>query len=114
MKSFIPVSADSHFPLENLPYGIGRPAFGGEPRLLTRIGNTVVDLAALEAAGLFEAHGAVLPEGTFAKPALNDFMALGREAWTAARRTITRFLSEDSVIPLGRVDTTSIAFHPID
>lgn len=113
MKSFITVSADSHFPLENLPYGIGRPISGGEPRVVTRIGDMVVDLAALEAAGFFSAHGAVLPEGTFAQPVLNDFMALGRSAWTAARRTITQLLSEDEVLLRDDADLRETALRPV-
>jgi fumarylacetoacetase len=94
MKSFIPVPADHDFPIQNLPYGIGRPKSGGDPRVLSRIGDFAVDLMQLQREGRF---GMVrgLPEGVFARHSLNDFMALGRAVWRDVRETLTTLLSED-------------------
>lgn len=94
MKSFIPVHADHDFPIQNLPYGIGQPRSGGDPRVLSRIGDFAVDLMQLQREGRF---GMVrgLPEGVFARHSLNDFMALGREVWRDVRETLTTLLSED-------------------
>src|SRR5438128_1619490 len=60
LRSFVPVAADSHFPIQNLPYGIFRPRSGGEPRVGVAIGEQVLDLAALERRGLL---GAGMPSG---------------------------------------------------
>jgi fumarylacetoacetase len=45
-SEWVPVPADSDFPLENLPFGIVRPAPGDSPRAVVRIGDHVLDLAA--------------------------------------------------------------------
>jgi fumarylacetoacetase len=52
LRSFIEVSPDSHFPLENLPYGVFQPA-QGNPRVGVAIGDLVLDLSALVELGLF-------------------------------------------------------------
>jgi len=94
MKSFVPLAPESHFPIQNLPYGVGRPRSGGDARVLTAIGDHVLDLAAVQEAGLLR-DCAGLPEGTFAQSSLNPFMALGRPVWSAVRSRITQLLSED-------------------
>jgi fumarylacetoacetase len=94
LRAFLPVAAESHFPIQNLPYGVFRWPHGGEPRVGVAIGDWVLDLAALEAAGLFrgpELRG----RPVFGQPALNLFMSLGRPAWTEARATISRLLRAD-------------------
>ncbi|MEK6249235.1 MAG: hypothetical protein N2C12_13720, partial [Planctomycetales bacterium] len=50
-KSFVPVDDDSHFPIQNLPYGVFRSG-DREPRVGVAIGNNVLDLAELEQQGL--------------------------------------------------------------
>ena len=75
------------FPLQNLPYGVFS-VNGDAPRCGVAIGDQILDLAAAEAAGLIDA------QGTFAAPQLNDFMALGRDAWAATRARLTELLSE--------------------
>jgi fumarylacetoacetase len=77
----------SPYGVTNLPYGVFRTD-GGQPRIGVRIGSWVLDLAAAEAADL------VLAAGTLCRPALNDFMALGRPQWTAVRQRITELLSD--------------------
>ena len=52
LKSFIEVAPDSHFPLENLPYGIFKPR-EGKPRVGAAIGDDIVDLSILEELGHF-------------------------------------------------------------
>ncbi len=73
-----------HFPLANLPYGVFSRQ-GEASRCGVALGDMVVDLAALEAAGLLGLDGPPV----FDQPALNDFMARGREAWEAARSRLT-------------------------
>jgi fumarylacetoacetase len=68
------------FGLDNLPYGVFSPA-GGAPRVGVRLGDDVVDLAAL------------LDDPVFAAPSLNAFMAQGRDRWTQVREQITERLA---------------------
>ncbi|GAB4373280.1 MAG: fumarylacetoacetase [Acidobacteriota bacterium] len=94
LESFVDVSPDSPFPIQNLPFGVFRPGPGFDPRVGTRIGDTVVDLGVLESRGLFD--GPELSGRTvFARPRLNDLLALGRPAWREARATISRLLRRD-------------------
>lgn len=60
LRSFVKVDPDSHFPIENLPYGVFSPASacgGGDaaaPRPGVAIGDFVLDLSVVSAAGLFD------------------------------------------------------------
>ena len=73
--------ADCDFPIQNLPFGVFSKD-GEVPRCCTAIGDCVLDLAALEGAGLVQAGGEA---SVFNKPELNAFMALGTAAWSAVR-----------------------------
>jgi len=92
-KSFIDVAPDSHFPLQNLPYGVFSTRAQRSPRAGVAIGDKVLDLAVLEQAGLLS----VAPAGqrVFDRATLNAFIALGRSAWTRARLRIAEVLRED-------------------
>ncbi len=94
MRSFIPVAADSPFPIQNLPFGIFRPNAGGAARVGVAIGEHVLDLAVLEERGMLDGIGDGAP--VFARPALNHFMSLGRPAWRKARETIAHLLDEQT------------------
>ena len=94
MKSFIEVAPDSHFPIQNLPFGIFKPA-QGDARVGVAIGEFVLDLSVLEEAGHFQ--GSEFPSGNvFSEDALNGFLALGRPAWSKARQVIQDLLSADT------------------
>jgi fumarylacetoacetase len=94
LKSFIDVAPDSHFPIQNLPFGIFKPA-GGDARVGVAIGEFVLDLSVLEEAGHF--HGSEFPKGNvFSQDALNGFLALGRPAWSKARTVIQNLLAADT------------------
>lgn len=93
-KSFIEVSPDSHFPIQNLPYGVFRPRKGGSARIGVAIGEYVLDLALLEHTGHFQ--GTLLAgKGVFQKSTLNSFMSLGLQAWQEARARIQHLLSDE-------------------
>ena len=93
-RSWIDVSAGSSFPVTNLPFGIFRPIAGGEARVGVAIGEDILDLAELAAAGLLTA---ALSEalGVFARSSLNAYLALGRPAWRRVRAELQRLLSAD-------------------
>ena len=58
LKSFIEVHPDSHFPIQNLPYGVFKRETASDPRPAVAIGDYVLDLSVLASAGLF--HGPLL------------------------------------------------------
>jgi fumarylacetoacetase len=90
MKSWLESAnrAGCDFPVQNLPYGVFSRD-GESPCCATAIGDFVLDLAALEQAGLIHAAG------TFAEPALNGFMALGPASWAETRARLTSLLVTD-------------------
>lgn len=90
------VPTDSDFSVENLPFGVAAPVDGGAPRVVTRIGDHVVFVADVD-------HD--VPRAVFEEPALNSFLALGRDAWRATRDALTRFLTDaERERPLLHVD----------
>src|ERR1044072_4809907 len=94
LKSFIEVEPDSHFPIQNLPFGIFKPS-DGNARVGVAIGEFVLDLSVLEEGGHFQ-----LPEfqnrRVFSESALNSFLTLGRPAWRKTREIIQDLLSENN------------------
>jgi len=94
LRSWMPVPDGSHFPIQNLPYGVFRPKAGGDPRIGVAIGEHVLDLAAVERAGLLDA-ALLRAAGVFLERDLNAFLAAGRPIWLRARQAISRLLSAD-------------------
>ncbi|KAL1805896.1 hypothetical protein ACET3Z_028964 [Daucus carota] len=92
LKSFLEISPDSHFPMENLPYGVFKPDECSAPRPGVAIGDYVLDLQVIASAGLF--NGPILANSDcFHQPNLNKFLEMGRPAWKEARATIQKLLS---------------------
>ena len=80
---------DHPFPLNNLPCGVfSRP--GEEPRCGVAIGDFVLDMAALEEAGLLALPGAPFLDVPF----WNEVMEAGPEVWAALRAQLTALLVE--------------------
>ena len=80
MKSWVTSanSAETDFPLNNLPYGVFSTA-DLEPRCGVAIGDMILDCQAAEEAGLI-----ALDSGpVFDVPFWNEVMELGPEAWDA-------------------------------
>lgn len=92
MTSWIAIAPDSDFTLQNIPFGIF--SAGNGLRVGIAIGTKVLDLAAVQQAGLFDGIG--LPFGIFERPVLNDFLALGKPVWTATRNHIISLLSSEN------------------
>ena len=53
-KSFIEVNSESHFPIQNLPYGVFSTKDNKTPRIGVAIGDYVLDLSVLEKEGFFK------------------------------------------------------------
>lgn len=94
-RTWVDGPADTLFPIQNLPYGAFRTESGGA-RIGVAIGEYVLDLAELHRAGLFD-KTPVMDENVFERKQLNDFMALGRDAWRAVRRRLVALLSPEPV-----------------
>ena len=94
LKSFIEVPADSHFPLENLPFGIFQPK-GGDARIGVAIGGLIVDLSILEELGHFQSSE-FQNQRVFRTDSLNLFLSLGRPAWRKTRSILQHLLSADT------------------
>ncbi len=91
---WVPVPADSHFPITNLPYGVasrsgaasGQEAGAAPPRPVVRIGDHALPLTAVSNP-LLDA------------PTLNPFMAAGRAEWDAVRARVVELLTDDAHRP---------------
>ena len=96
LRSFVEVSPDSDFPIQNLPFGVFQPK-QDKPRVGVAIGDRVVDLSALEELGHFQS-----PEfqgrKVFSEESLNSFLALGRPAWRKTREILQHLLAADTPI----------------
>ena len=77
-KSWIGYSSDSHFPIQNIPFGV----FLTRDNVITigtRIGDWAIDLGALQELGYFE--GVPLTDDMFMQDSLNDFISDGKKTW---------------------------------
>ena len=83
---------DSDFPIQNLPFGVFRPAGNMPARVGVAIGDRILDVAA--AASSFDGPAAEAAKAC-AAPDLNHFMSLGPPAWSALRLALSRGLSAD-------------------
>ena len=84
-------SADTQFPLNNLPYGVFSTD-DLDTRCGVAIGDMILDMAAVEEASLINLD----EDGAFDLPFWNDVMELGPEVWTALRIRLIEMLSEGS------------------
>ena len=93
LRSFIEVDPSSHFPIQNLPYGVFTTPTTLERRVGIAIGDFVLDLSVLELEGLIQP---VASDAVFSRPTINDFMSLGPHTWTRVRMRISELLRHDN------------------
>ncbi len=109
LKSFIDVAPDSHFPIQNLPFGIFKPS-QDVARVGVAIGEFVLDLSVLEELGHFQSpefqNGRV-----FSESALNSFLALGQPAWRKARDVLQHLLAANTATLRDDAALRRRAFH---
>jgi fumarylacetoacetase len=84
-------TADTDFPLNNLPCGVYSMQ-SHDRRCGVAIGDSIVDIGALERSGLLE----LAAKPVFTEPHWNTFMALGPDAWKAFRHRLTALLAAGS------------------
>jgi fumarylacetoacetase len=94
LKSFVEVAVDSHFPIQNLPFGVFSTDAEPTPRVGVAIGDQIVDLAVLEESSLLTAGST--GSRVFNQPSLNTFIALGQAVWRETRASVSELLRHDS------------------
>ncbi len=90
-KSWIPVPADSDFPIQNIPFGV----FLTRDDVITigtRIGDHAIDLGALHQLGYFK--DIPLTDDIFLQDSLNDFISDGKKTWRLVRNRISELFEQ--------------------
>lgn len=93
LRSWVQVTPDSDFPIQNLPFGIFKTV-EKTPRAGVAIGDYILDLAVVADAGLLHTVG--FDTSVFSKSVLNDFIALGKTTTNAVRERISELLNADN------------------
>lgn len=110
MKSFIQYEENSDFSIYNIPFGVGIFS-DDEIACVTRIGDTVINLAVLYDQGYFDEFN--LGENVFEAFTLNEFISLGKSVTVPVREHIQKLLLEGS--ELSKDEETQLeAFHNIE
>jgi len=93
LDSWVEISANSDFPIYNLPLGIIKHK-NGNISAATAIGEYVIDISVLHRSDYFK--DITLPAGIFEKASLNDFMALGKPVFRLVRQRLMALLTRDN------------------
>jgi len=109
LRSFIEVTPDSHFPLENLPFGIFKTR-SGMACVGVAIGEYVVDLAALDQAGQLRCSE-TQDRHLFSRDSLNAFLDRGRSAWRQVREALQHLLSAETSTLRDNAELRSRVFY---
>jgi fumarylacetoacetase len=112
LQSFIEVKADSHFPIQNLPYGVCRSKKNGDVFICTAISEYVVNLKELEAAGVFK--DSKLNEKVFRESTLNKFIGQNHETWLSVRQVLSDLLNGDEPALRDDEELREKVFIPMD
>jgi fumarylacetoacetase len=95
LTSWVEVSKESHFPIQNIPFGI----FSTEkrsPRIGIAIGDYILDLAVLAEKGYLKSLN--IDPQIYSKGYLNDLIALGKSTTKLLRAKIIDLLRSDNII----------------
>ena len=87
--SWIESAQGSEFPIQNLPYGVCR-----KHGIVIAIGDFALNVQSAIEAGVLNVSGEIAC--ALSSKNLNDFMSLGKDAWTAARHAVFTLLSSES------------------
>ncbi|KAM4748576.1 fumarylacetoacetase [Rhinophrynus dorsalis] len=108
--SFIPVEANSDFPIQNLPYGIFSTQDEPRHRIGVAIGDQILDLSVIS--HLFTGPFMSGNQDVLKQPVLNNFMALGHNAWRETRQVLQRLLSSSEPLLRDNQELRARAFVP--
>ncbi len=110
-KSWIPVAADSDFPIQNIPFGV----FLTRDDVITigtRIGDYAIDLGALHQLGYF--NNIPLTDDIFLQDSLNDFISDGKKTWRLVRNRISELFEKGNSELQGNEEHKSIVLFRMD
>jgi fumarylacetoacetase len=96
IKSFIPVSPDSHFPIQNLPFGAFKHRNFKNVHICTAIGEFVLDLTYLAEKNFFSVI--LKDKHIFSDGSLNKFMALDSDVRKDFRKKLQSLLDENNKV----------------
>jgi len=96
LKSWLDYTSDTDFPIQNIPFGVFKIP-GQEARCASRIGDYVIDLAAMTELGYFDDLELKDPS-VFFESVLNPFIALGKDSWRKVREKISFLFQHDCEI----------------
>ena len=109
-NTWVTVKEDSHFPLENLPYGVFSTSDDPKHRIGVAIGDQVLDLSKVShlfTGPLMSGHQEVFHSST-----LNKLMSLTSNHWAETRATLTSLLSRDNATLRDDTSLRSAALVP--
>jgi len=110
LRSFLDLSAAHPFPLHNLPFSAGIPLGQASPRCVSRLGDFIIDLGAMEQRGLF---ADILQEQVFGRETLNVYMAKGRGIWRAVRARLQALFSAENATIRDNEDLKKAVLSPV-
>ena len=92
---FVDILPESHFPLENLPYGVFSTKDVPGIRIGVAIGEMVLDLSELERLGEFSS---ISEQNLFSYQSLNAFISSDRSVWAGVRQKVWEILTNPNSI----------------
>ncbi len=92
LKSWIEVSSESDFPIQNIPFGIFKLGTNSDGRVGTRIGDKVIDLSVVAELGFFAELN--IDISVFFDSSLNGFIGLGKDVTRAVRERISELFQD--------------------
>ncbi|MCJ1439268.1 hypothetical protein MMC27_008660 [Xylographa pallens] len=99
-RSWVPIPAESHFSLANIPFGIISTAERTNHRPAVAIGEYALDLETFAAGGGFSEISSIQKDlVVFSQPTLNAFAALGRSVHCEVRKYLQNIFAEDTDYP---------------
>ncbi len=93
LKTWVEIPANSDFPIQNLPFGIFESP-NHSPRVGVAIGEKIVDLLALNRAGLLSEFD--IDDSILENRYLNDLISLGKAKTSKLRNRLADLLREDN------------------
>lgn len=94
LSSYIPYSTESHFPIENLPYGVFSTVNDTICRIGVAIGDRILDLKHTK--NIFDHPLCEI----FQQPSLQSLMASSKSTWSLARKSIQSYLNIKNIYNL--------------
>lgn len=110
-KTWLPVSSNSDFPIQNIPFGV----FLTRDDIITigtRIGDYAIDLGALHQLGYFK--GIPLTDDIFLQDTLNDFISDGKKTWRLVRNRISDIFDINNKTLQSNEDHKNIVLFTLD